>query len=229
MHSITIVSVSTGDVALLSNGALDALETHGNVIFRTERHPVARYLKERGTLFESLDGLYEETETFDAFNDAAAEKLIDAAEKTDVLYAVADAAMDSTVAALLRLAGEKEKIGILPGISHAARCLAMAQADAQDIRLSAAETFLNADALNPRYSCFLSELHSAACAGACKIKLMQLLDDDTEIFFFSGEDDGSLQMRRLPLYALDRQKRYDHLSAFLYVAKPLEERKRFST
>ena len=131
------------------------------------------------------------------------------------------------MAALLNSVEDRGTISILPGVSHADRCLALAQADAQDIRLSSAETFLTADDLNPRISCFLSELHSGACAGACKIKLLELLDDDTEIFFFTGGEDGSLQMRRIPLYALDRQDRYDHLTAMLYIAKALEERKRF--
>ena len=229
MHLITIVSVSTGDISLLSKAALDALETRKRVILRTERHPLADYLKDHSIPFESLDALYDEAETFDAFNDAAAAMLIGAAETGDVLYAVADAAMDSTVAAVLKRTDETDKIKILPGISHADRCLAMAQAGTQDIRLSSAETFLTADDLNPRISCFLSELHSAACAGACKIKLLELLDDDTEVFFFSGGEDGSLQMQHIPLYTLDRQEHYDHLTAFLYTAKPLEERKRFGT
>lgn len=227
MHRITIVSVSTGDISLLSKAALDALEANKRVILRTERHPVAGYLKEHGIPFETLDALYDEADTFDAFNDAAAEILTAAAETGDVAYAVADAAMDSTVTAVLKLAEDRDRIAILPGVSHASRCLALAQADAQDIRFSSAEAFLAADDLNPRISCYLSELHSAACAGACKIKLLELLDDDTEVCFFSGDEDGSLRMRRIPLYALDRQERYDHLSAFLYTAIPLEERKRF--
>jgi tetrapyrrole methylase family protein / MazG family protein len=229
LHQVTIVSVSTGDMSLLSKAALDALEACGRVILRTQRHPAACYLKERGISYESLDALYDEAATFDAFNGAAARRLLLAAQKEDVLYAVADAATDSTVAAFLAIVENRKNIVILPGVSHADRCLAMAQANAQDIRLSSAETFLMSDGLNPRISCFLSELHSAACAGVCKIKLMELLDDDTQVYFFWGNEDGGLQMRVIPLYALDRQERYDHLTAVLYAAKPLEQRGRFGT
>ncbi|HPJ02314.1 MAG TPA: nucleoside triphosphate pyrophosphohydrolase [Candidatus Limiplasma sp.] len=229
MHLITIVSVSTGDMSLVSKGTLDVLEAHSQVILRTERHPVARYLQDHGIRFEALDALYTEAETFDACNTAAAEYLLKAAEEGDVLYVVADATMDCTVSALLKSTQDRGLITILPGISHANRCLALAQADAQDIRMSSAEAFLAGNELNPRYSLFLSELHSQTCAGACKIKLMELLDDSTEVFVFSGGEDGSLSVQSVPLYALDRQGHYDHLSAFLYIAKPLEERKRFGT
>ncbi|MFH1513109.1 MAG: nucleoside triphosphate pyrophosphohydrolase, partial [Bacillota bacterium] len=122
---------------------------------------------------------------------------------------------------------DRGKVAVLPGVSHADRCAAMAHADMQNIRLSSAERFLTADALNPRMSCFLSELHSKACAGACKLKLMEMLDDQAQIYYFCGDQEGLLQMRQIPLFELDRQDRYDHLTACLYVAAPMEERKRF--
>ncbi len=227
MNTITILSVSTGDMALLTAGALDALRTAKRIILRTERHPIARWLGANALSCESLDMLYEEADTFDTFNQSTAEFLLQAAESGDILYAVADATMDSTVSALLSRVADRGKIAMFPGVSHADRCAAMAHADMQDIRLSSAERFLAADALNPRMSCFLAELHSKACAGACKLKLMELLDDRTKVFFFFGDTEGQLHMRQISLFELDRQERYDHLTACLYVAASMEERKRF--
>ena len=227
MNTITIVSVSTGDMSLLTAGALEALKAAKRIILRTGRHPVAAWLAENKLAFDTLDSLYENAETFDAFNQSAAGAVTEAAAESDVVYVVADAAMDSTVSALLHGTEGGGVIGVLPGVSHADRCLAMAKADSQDIRLSAAETFLSGDELNPSVSCFLSELHSRACAGACKLKLMRLLDDQTQLRFFSGDPDGGLRMETVPLYALDRQAQYDHLTACLYAAAPLTERRRF--
>ena len=227
MNTVTVLSVSTGDLSLLTAGAMDTLVNARHIVLRTERHPIARWLLEHKKSFSSLDRLYETADTFDAFNLAAAEALVSAAADGDAVYAVADAAMDSTVSAFVNYAGGSVKIVILPGISHADRCIAMVQADMQDIRLSAAEVFLSATDMNPDVSCFLSELHSKACAGSCKLKLMRLLDDQTEICFFSGGADGQLQMRRIPLFELDRQERYDHLTACLYLAPSLTERKRY--
>lgn len=227
MNVITIVPVSTGDMSLLTVAALDALRGAGQIILRTARHPAAAWLEENRLAFESLDTLYEQAETFDAFNQTAAQYVIAASLQGDVVYAVTDAALDSTVAALLESVEDKSKVSVLPGVSHAGRCLALAQAGFEILRLSAAEAFLRADELNPSISCFLSEVHSRACAGACKLKLMRVLDDRTMISFFNGDASGKLTMRTIPLFELDRQDQYDHLTACLYTAAPLEERKRF--
>lgn len=227
MNIITILSVSTGDTRLLTLDSLDALKSARKIILRTDRHPIARWLADNELPFQSLDDLYERADTFDAFNQAAARAVLNEAAEGAVVYAVADAAMDSTVSALLLYAEERGKLVILPGISHADRCVAMAQAAIQDVRLTSAESFLLADDLNPAISCFLSELHSRACAGACKLKLMRLLDDQTQVLFFDGNSDGQLHMRSVPLFELDRQERYDHLTACLYLAAPMARRRRF--
>jgi len=228
LNTVTILSVSTGDIRLLTQDALDTLKSGQKIILRTDRHPIARWLRDNHLPFGSLDSLYEEADTFDAFNQSAALALSAAAAECAVVYAVADAVMDSTVSALLLSVNDREKVVILPGVSHMDRCIALSQAVLQDVRLSSAETFLIADDLNPGISCFLSELHSKACAGACKIKLMRLLDDQTQVLFFFGSADGQLRMRSIPLFELDRQERYDHLTACLYLAAPLTQRKRFS-
>ena len=227
MNTITVLSVSTGDRSLLTAGAAEALRAARQIVLRTSRHPTAAWLEENKLSFESLDTLYEHAETFDAFNQSAAEYIIQAAETDDVVYAVADVALDSTVSALLISVENREQIRILPGVGHADRCLALAKASAQDLRLSSAEAFLHADDLNPNTSCFLSELHSKTCAGECKLKLMRVLDDQARIRFFTGDPQGQLQMFDIPLYELDRQETYDHLTACLYIAVPLAHRKRF--
>jgi tetrapyrrole methylase family protein / MazG family protein len=227
LNTVTIVSVSSGDVSLLTVGALETLKNAKRILLRTERHPVAAWLTEHKLAFEPLDSLYDSAETFDAFNRSAAASVLAAAAESAVAYVVADAAMDSSVSVLLQIADDRDKVILLPGVSYADRCLAMAKADSQDIRLSSAETFLSGDDLNPSVSCFLYELHSRECAGTCKIKLMRLLDDQTPLYFFSGGSDGSLRMETVALLALDRQERYDHLTACLYVAAPMTQRKRF--
>lgn len=227
MHMLTVLSLSTGDINLLTAGALKTLKEAKRLVLRTERHPVVRWLSENEIAYESLDALYEQAETFDAFNQSAAQYLAEAAEESDVVYGVTDAAMDATVTTLAEILRDGGALQTMPGISHANRCLAMAKADMLDIRLSSAEKFLAADDIDPSVSCFLAELHSKPCAGACKIKLMQLLDDQTPISFFWGDEEGRLHREDIPLFELDRQAQYDHLTACLYVAAPLTQRKRF--
>lgn len=227
MKSITVVSISTGDANLLTAGAMAALQGAHRLVLRTEKHPIVRWLSAQYLAYESLDALYDRAESFDAFNTAAAMYLLNAAEEPGTVYAVSDPAIDSTVAALRELAGDGGTVQILPGVSHADRCFAMANVPVQDIRMTSAEKFLDDDAIDPAVSCFVSEVHSAACAGACKIKLMELLDDQTPMLIFQGDTEGALTMQTIPLYTLDRQESYDHLTACLYSAVPLTQRKRF--
>ena len=227
MNQITIVSLSTGDVSLLSQGVINVLQSGKRLILRTEKHAVTDYLKMNGIPFETIDHLYQSAEDFDAFNIATAKYITDASTNEAVIYAVADASMDSTVETLLKQADDRGKLKIIPSISHMSRCLALVQADMQDIRIVSAERYRDGDNINPRLSCYISEMHSKACAGACKIKLMQLLDDQTEIKFFSADEKGLLQLDTIALYELDRQEHYDHMTAALYIAKPLEERNRY--
>ncbi len=225
MHTITVATVSTADTSLLTRETLTALETAELRVLRTGRHPLAAWLTQRGLPFQTLDEFYEQSEDFDTFNRMAAERLLTLAKDAAVLYAVADATMDATVAAL-RATLPVGYLTVLPGVSHADRCLAMLGAPASGLRLYAAEAFRQAR-VSPGEALLLCELHSRECAGECKLQLMRILPDETELTLFAGDANGALTMTAVPLYALDRQPAYDHLTACYVPAIPMEKRSRF--
>ena len=111
-------------------------------------------------------------------------------------------------------------------MSHADRCLALLGESPAGIRLYTAEDF-GVARVSPGEALLLSELHSQPCAGACKLRLMRMLPEDTPVTFFSGTEEGTLAARTIPLYALDRQPAYDHLTACFTPALPMAQRKRF--
>ena len=226
MHTITVATVSTGDPALLTGAVADALAGPGARVLRTGRHPLAAWLNRRSLPFETLDTLYEQSEDFDAFNRAAARRLTELARDADVLYAVPDAATDATVAELAQTPAEGWRLTLLPGVSHAARCLALIGRPASGLRTYAAEAF-RAARVSPGEALLLCELHSRECAGECKLRLMNLLPEDTPISFFTGGEDGSLRVTDVPLFELDRQPAYDHLTACWVPAVPMEKRDRY--
>ncbi len=226
MSTIVVATVSTGDVSLLTGEVRAALEAAPRRVLRTGRHPLAAWLTGKALPFETLDALYETGTDFDAFNRAAAERLLSLAQDADVLYAVPDAAADTTVAALRELAPQDVKISVLPGVGHADRCLALLGAPAGGVRLYAAEAF-RAARVSPGEALLLCELHSRECAGECKLKLLNMLPDETEVAFFSGSEDGALTKTTVPLYTLDRQPAYDHLTACYVPAVARQDRKRF--
>ena len=226
MFTITVATLSTGDDALLTRQAVEALTQATTRVLRTGRHPVAAWLTERDLPFETLDSLYDRSDDFDAFNFAVVERLLRLAAQSDVLYAVADPAVDASVAALRAQHTASVTLKMLPGVSHADRCLALLDLPAEGYRLYAAEAFRGAR-VSPGEPLLLCELHSQACAGDCKLRLSALLPDDVEIRFFTADARGSLSMRSIPMYALDRQPEYDHLTACFIPAVARTDRSRF--
>ena len=228
MHQLTIVTLGTGGEMFLTRGVERALRQAQCVVLRTERHPMADFLKTEGIAFVSLDALYESCEDFDLFNHEAAQKVFALCKEKAVCYAVSDASFDTTVAAIRVEKPASLKMTILPGVSHAERCLSMLDSHADGLRLYTAEAFLPAR-VSPQEDLLLVEVHSRECAGECKLKLLDLLPEDTQVTFITGnEQTGELKRKKLPLYELDRQKNYDHLTAVYVPAVPMLERTRFN-
>lgn len=227
MNRLTIVTLGTGGDAFLTRGVERALHEAPRVVLRTARHPMADFLKEEGIAFETLDALYDECEDFDTFNRAAAVKVLSLLNESPVCYAVSDAAFDETVAQIQRLKPREADVRVLPGVSHADRCLALVADAPAGVRLYAAESFLQTR-VSPEEPLLVTELHSRECAGSIKLRLMDLLPEDLPVSFFTGDETtGELAMHSVPLYELDRQSAYDHLTAAYVPAVPMERRTRY--
>ena len=228
MHHLSIVTLGTGDEMFLTRGVEKALREAECVVLRTERHPMVEFLNREAIAFETLDALYEACEDFDLFNHEAAQKVFSLCREKDVCYAVSDASFDTTVSAIRQEKPSGLKMTVVPGVSHAERCLSLLDAHADALRIYPAESFLAAR-VSPQEDLLLLELHSRECAGECKLKLMELLPEETMITLITGvEKTGELKMKKLPLYEMDRQKGYDHLSAAYIPSVPMLERTRFN-
>lgn len=225
MNPITVISIGTGCEDLLTLAADRALRNAVQLVFRTDRCPVAQYLQREKVPFASLDELYERCGDFDEFNREAALRLIAMAEAGQVGYAVTDVAMDATVAELRRRAPQG-MVTVLAGVSHADRCIAMLPSGSGGIRIIAASAFAGFR-VTPEEALLLTELHSRELAGDCKLKLLELLPPELEIFLFSGDEAGRLHMRPAELCELDRQCAYDHLTAVMIPPVPYLRRDRF--
>ena len=224
---LTIVTLGTGNEMFLTRGVEKALHAAQHVVLRTERHPMVDFLRAEGIAFESLDALYDACEDFDAFNRAAAVKLLSLAKEANVCYAVSDASFDTTVSTIQRLKPRDAQVVLLPGVSHAERCLSLIENHRDAMRLYTAESFL-LSRVSPEEDLLLVELHSRECAGECKLKLMELMPEEEEITFITGnEKTGELKRSTIPLFELDRQKHYDHLTAVFIPGVEMLKRERF--
>ena len=100
MGNLTVVTISTGDVSLWTQGAVSALLKADTLVLRTGRHAGVPWLAAHGVVFDTLDSLYETAEDFDTFNRDAAKRLWTLADQGNVTYAVSDPSIDATVSAL---------------------------------------------------------------------------------------------------------------------------------
>ena len=206
MNRITVVGVGL-EVGQLTFAAAEALTGGARVILHTDRIGCAQWLKEKGVSYESLDGLYEEIEDFDEHAQKAAEYVLEAAQRSDVVYAVYDV-RDRSVHALNRLGVRLEVIagpgvegGLMAHLDGATRMLEAS--DWESFHLSAMDNAL------------VRELNSRELASEVKLKLMECYPDETRCLVLMG--DGS--MARAPLYDLDRLKGYDHRCCALIPAQ----------
>ena len=227
MKRLTIVTLGTGSEAFLTRGTERVLKEAQRVVLRTGRHPMKNFLEAEGIPFETLDALYDACEDFDAFNKAAAAKVLSLCKEEPVCYAVSDASFDTTVAEIQRLKTSDAQVVVIPGVSHAERCLSMLDKHQDALRLYTAAAFLNAR-VSPAEDLLLLEVHSRECAGDCKLKLLDLMPEETDVVFITGEEaSGELKKKAIKLYEMDRQKAYDHLTAIYVPGLPFLERSRF--
>lgn len=230
LHPITVVSLGPGAPELMTLGTERCLRGPGRLILRTERHGCAAYLRESGREYAALDDLYDQYEDFDALNQAIAEHLLQAAEEAPVIYAVMDASCDASVACLMQRAPESGRVTVLPGVCAAQACLAALPARMQDPRegLRTLPAMALSGALyDPRTPLLITEIDNPALAGDVKLWLMELYREEMEIAFFPPSEKHPREAKLLPLYELDRQKRYDHTCCAYIPPASLKQRDRF--
>lgn len=206
MGKITVVGVGL-EIGDLTLSAAEALKADARLILHTEQIGCADYLKQNHLPYETLDRLYEACEDFDQHAGLAAEYIFEKARLEDVVYIVYDV-RDISVLKLAELDG---KLRIIAGppvegalMAHLNGATQMLEAsDWENFRLSASENAL------------IREINNRELASEIKLKLMECYPDETRVFFL-GEN-GSIA--RIPLYDLDRMKRYDHKSCALIPAQ----------
>ena len=205
MGNITVVGTgwTRGQLTL---DAVEALTSGGRVLLHTERCGCAQWLREKGIDFESLDGLYEAFDDFDAHADAAARTVLDAAETGDVVYGVFDVRDLSVVRLMAQadaavLTGPPAEGALLALVSGEARCVAASEWE--DFHLSARE------------NCFVRELDGQTLAGEVKLKLMEVYPEESDVWLLRADR----APEKLPLYALDRAEGLDHRACVLAPAQ----------
>ncbi len=223
---LSVLALGPGDPRFLNRLTEDRLRSASPLIIRTDRHPAAAWLREQEIPFVSMDGIYDESDDFDALNRRIAERVWElAASGKQPAYAVPDPVTDRTVDEIFRLCPERAGVEVVPGFSYAdyylSRCRDLLPETG--VRVVSA-TELLASFYDPDESVLVTEIDGPILAGEIKDFLSGLLGDEATVYLM--QDTG--RPRALPLYELDRAKRYDHMTALLLPAVDVLRRSRYT-
>ena len=225
---ITITALGPGAPALLTLQAAQTLRQARCLVLRTERHPVADWLREEGVAFDSLDSFYDRYDDFDEMHRAMAAELWRRAAERPVVFAVPDPTNDGAVTALRQTVPEDGSLKQQCGVSRADSCLSRAaQATGEGIRVVPAMSCERAGH-HPSLPLLITELDDRSLAGDVKLWLTELYDDEQPVLLFpSTVKQLSRAPKTIPLCELDRQHTYDHTVAVLLPALGLMGRERY--
>jgi len=219
MDRLTVVALGPDRAENMTLQAADALRRAKSVLLRTGKHGAAGWLREQNIAFETLDGLYDLAEDFDALNEQAVDEVLRRLARGALCYGVPDPLTDSTVAAL-KAAGVP--LSIIAGVTQADHARARAlesslPADGRVATVSAVE--MGDHRIDPALPLLVTELNSRLLAGEVKLRLLGVYAPDQRALF-----GGAV----ITLDALDRQTAYDHLSYVYVPQSPLTGRSRYT-
>ncbi len=223
--TLTIVGLGPGHVDDLSRRAWRAIESAPRVILRTRQHPCVPDLPNQAAI-SSCDDLYEKNPKFEDVYAAIVNRVWDASQNGDVVYAVPGDPLvaESTVIGLLeRAKAANETVTVINGISFIEPALALLEIDAVNgLQIHDAITIaaMHHPPLNPDTPALLAQVYSRALASDLKLTLMNQYPDEFEVVLIHGAGTPDATIERLPLYEIDRSAHIDLLTALYVPAHP---------
>ncbi|RXT09011.1 nucleoside triphosphate pyrophosphohydrolase [Ammoniphilus sp. CFH 90114] len=236
MLKISVIGLGAGDVSQMPLGVYEQITGAKHLYLRTQKHPVAQQLKERGVKFQSFDSFYEDAESFpEVYHLICKELFVQAKEKGEVLFAVPGHPMvaEQTTQLLLQQAHDQGvEVEILGGQSFL-------DAMFTAIKMDPVEGFVLLDALhldrkdiNPRVHTIITQVYDDLTASEVKLTLMEVFPDEYPVtLVIAAGVTGEEKIQQMPLYELDHIKGTHNLAA-VYVPPTQDDKilnRQFST
>jgi tetrapyrrole methylase family protein/MazG family protein len=221
LMGITIVGLGPGDGRFLTREAWEILAAAETVYVRTARHPAVADLPETVQVV-SFDDVYETAVNFDAVYDQIVTQLLALGREADIVYAVPGHPFvgESTVTRLVTAAeAEAVSLRVVAGLSFVEVSLTAVQADALDglqIFDAIELTNLHYPPLNPDQPALFGQVYSRMLAGELKLGLTAVYPEQHPVSLIHAAGTAAENVEHVPLYAIDRSERIDHLTS-LYV------------
>ena len=214
---ISIVSLGVEPMDLSERARREILSGK-KVIVKTGLTPPSESVRALGVPFETLDGIYTKSRNFDSLHKNLASAVLSAARTEDVVYCI-DGSVAEDVSAQL-LIKKYRNVSVFDGVSKSAAAFALAKVTGRNrTSVSAYDIASYARASLPLA---VYDLDSDLVAGDVKLKLGDMLGDDTPCFFITRG-----KAKQIRLYEADRQKDYDAFTVLVIAELPLLEKQRF--
>ena len=215
MHTITIIGLGAGDFDQLQMGVYKKLKAAKKLVVRTVDHPVLHELAAEGLQFESFDAVYEKHGTFQPVYEEIAEKLIEAAIKEDVMYAVPGHPLvaEQTVQLLIAAqAAGKVQVVIEGGQSFLDPIFGALKIDPiEGFQLLDGTDFSMHD-LNMRQHILIAQVYDTFSASEVKLTLMEKYDDEYPVTVVTAAGSSQEKITTVPLYELDQSVEVNNLT-----------------
>ena len=216
MGMITIVGLGPGAVGHLSLETMSIMQGCEQVILRTAVHPTVAELAKQGVKYTSCDDLYEAGASFEEVYQNVVTRVLTAAHKGDVVYAVPGSPLvaEKTVVLLREQAkAQNLELAIKPSMSFLDLAyVALGIDPIAGLRIIDAQDF-GAIADAGQYPLMITQVYSQLVASDLKIALMENLPDEYELYFLRNMGLEDEECRPVKLFELDRQPKIDHLTS----------------
>ena len=216
MGMITIVGLGPGAVGHLSLETMSIMQGCEQVILRTAVHPTVAELAKQGVKYTSCDDLYEAGASFEEVYQNVVTRVLTAAHKGDVVYAVPGSPLVAEKTGVLlreQAKAQNLELAIKPSMSFLDLAyVALGIDPIAGLRIIDAQDF-GAIADAGQYPLMITQVYSQLVASDLKIALMENLPDEYELYFLRNMGLEDEECRPVKLFELDRQPKIDHLTS----------------
>jgi len=229
MGTITIVGLGPGSFDDLTLRAVREIEGAENLYLRTEKHPTVKYIKDKGIAYKSFDEVYDSLKTFEEVYEEIAQRVIENAKVSDIVYAVPGHPLvaEDTVQRILILGGINHiKIEIISSVSFIDAVISSLSIDPIEGLKILDGLQLDKQKLDVKAHNIITQVYNRRVASQVKLKLMEYYEDEMEVVLIRGAGiKGEEKIERVPLYDMDRYEWIDYLTS-LYVP-PVSRKRRY--
>lgn len=215
-NKIIVMGLGAGDLDQLPYGVYKKLKAVKSCYTRTIDHPVIAQLQEEGIVFNSFDAVYEKYDTFKEVYEHISDRLIELAEKEDVIYTVPGHPMvaEMTVQLLIEKTAEYEiELSIEGGQSFLDALFQAVKIDPIDGFQLLDGTALKKDELQVTQHMIIGQVYDSFMASEVKLTLMEKYPDDYEVALVTAAGSEQEVVKWLPLYELDREAELSNLTS----------------